>query len=203
MKSPTSKALRSFASWSEQENGIAGLSTTTVALGAVVTALGIFLFIRERNLARAQEAVRIAAEAERLRTEVVESLAAQMPANTDLLSSFQGALAMAKAAQAQAETAKAQEATKVVGVSTAGAVALAAIFLFSDARLKTRVKKIGRSDSGLSVYSFVYCWDPQVTWQGVLAQVSLTPPHASAPEPGTVSSLLACPRPLIVQPIVI
>jgi hypothetical protein len=40
----------------------------------------------------------------------------------------------------------------------------------SDQRLKTNIKFLYKSPSGINVYSFNYIQDPSVTYQGVMAQ---------------------------------
>lgn len=51
--------------------------------------------------------------------------------------------------------------------------------LESDARLKTNIKKIGQTESGLKLYAWKYKKDPVTTWVGVIAQdLETTHPEA-------------------------
>ncbi len=51
---------------------------------------------------------------------------------------------------------------------------------FSDSRLKTNVKLLFKSPSGINVYSFNYIDDPSTLYQGVIAQELIGTPFDSA-----------------------
>eukprot|EP00287_Rhodomonas_sp_CCMP768_P024935 CAMPEP_0202843756 /NCGR_PEP_ID=MMETSP1389-20130828/65285_1 /ASSEMBLY_ACC=CAM_ASM_000865 /TAXON_ID=302021 /ORGANISM="Rhodomonas sp., Strain CCMP768" /LENGTH=301 /DNA_ID=CAMNT_0049520935 /DNA_START=114 /DNA_END=1019 /DNA_ORIENTATION=+ len=86
------------------------------------------------------------------------------------LEAIKAQVAAAEAARirAHAEATKAQETTKVV--SAVGLLSAAAVLLLSDRRLKTRIQRLRTSPRGLGVYRFSYVWEPDVQWEGVMAQ---------------------------------
>jgi hypothetical protein len=49
-------------------------------------------------------------------------------------------------------------------------VAIAALLLLSDERLKIKVRRVDTSASGLPIYRYAYWWAPDEEWLGVLAQ---------------------------------
>jgi hypothetical protein len=53
--------------------------------------------------------------------------------------------------------------------STLGSLALAAAMFFSDKRLKEDIKRVGKTDEGLPVYTYRFKGDPRVQ-MGVMAQ---------------------------------
>ncbi len=75
-----------------------------------------------------------------------------------------------RAEQAASAVQQAKETTKTVGAATAGAVAVAALLLLSDERVKCRVRQVYFSPSGLPVYRYAYRWAPEHEWEGVIAQ---------------------------------
>ena len=126
-----------------------GISVVVAGAVGLGLAWGVLRLLRDREHT-----------AFRLRELEITAEAAQQVAAAERLRAEQAAAAV--------ETAK--QTTKTVGAATAGAVAVAALLLLSDERVKCRVRRVGLSPSGLAVCRFAYCWAPDQEWEGVMAQ---------------------------------
>jgi hypothetical protein len=65
--------------------------------------------------------------------------------------------ARAAAQVALANVQASKETTKTVGAATLGAVAIGAMLLLSDERVKVNVRRVGTSPSGIPIHRFAYC----------------------------------------------